>query len=278
MKSQRFWFAILFFSTLLVIIPVGLVIFIIVKNGYSALSLEFLFAMPKDGMKSGGIFPALVGTIILVICSISISLPIGIFAAIYLNEYAKDNLLNRLIGLAIANLAGIPSIVYGLFGLGFFVIFFKLGTSILAGAFTLSIMQLPVIIISSKEALATIPKSFREISLSLGASKWQTIKYIVLPNAIPGILTGSILSLSRIAGETAPILFTVVAFYLPRLPKSLFDQVMALPYHLYIVSTQIPHIPKKITYGTAFVLILLVVIMNSTAIFIRTYFRKRKKW
>jgi phosphate transport system permease protein len=276
--SQKIWFAILFFATLLVIIPVGMVIYIIVKNGWQAINFEFLFSMPKNGMRAGGIFPAILGTIILVICSISIALPIGVFAAIYLSEYAKENLLTRLIIMAITNLAGIPSVVYGLFGLGMFVVFMQFGASILAGSLTLAIMQLPVIITASREALKSVPQSFREVSLSLGASKWQTIRHVVLPNALPGILTGAILSIARQAGETAPILFTVAAFYLPQLPKSIYDQVMTLPYHLYVISTQIPNMPAKITYGTALVLIMLVIIMNIFSIILRSFFRKKKKW
>ena len=276
--SQKIWFAILFFATLLVIIPVGMVIYIIVKNGWQAINFEFLFSMPKNGMRAGGIFPAILGTLILVICSISIALPIGVFAAIYLSEYAKENLLTRLIIMAITNLAGIPSVVYGLFGLGMFVVFMQFGASILAGSLTLAIMQLPVIITASREALKSVPQSFREVSLSLGASKWQTIRHVVLPNALPGILTGAILSIARQAGETAPILFTVAAFYLPQLPKSIYDQVMTLPYHLYVISTQIPNMPAKITYGTALVLIMLVIIMNIFSIILRSFFRKKKKW
>jgi phosphate transport system permease protein len=276
--AQKVWFTILFLATLVVIIPVALVLFVIIKNGYPAITWEFLTAMPKDGMRAGGIFPAILGTVILVLCSIAVALPIGVFAAIYLTEYAKENMLTRMIGLAITNLAGVPSVVYGLFGLGLFVMFFKFGASILAGSLTLAIMTLPVIITASKEALNSVPKSFREVSLSLGASKWQTVRNIVLPNALPGILTGAILSIAREAGEAAPILFTVAAFYLPSLPKSVFDQVMALPYHLYIISNQIPNMPKKLTYGTALVLIMLVVVVNFSAILIRSYFRNKKKW
>jgi phosphate transport system permease protein len=180
--------------------------------------------------------------------------------------------------MAITNLAGIPSVVYGLFGLGMFVVFMQFGASILAGSLTLAIMQLPVIITASREALKSVPQSFREVSLSLGASKWQTIRHVVLPNALPGILTGAILSIARQAGETAPILFTVAAFYLPQLPKSIYDQVMTLPYHLYVISTQIPNMPAKITYGTALVLIMLVIIMNIFSIILRSFFRKKKKW
>jgi phosphate transport system permease protein len=187
-------------------------------------------------------------------------------------------MLTRLIKLAIINLAGVPSVVYGLFGLGLFVIFLKFGASILAGSLTLTIMVLPIIITTSKEALDSVPKSFREVSLALGASRWQTIRYAVLPHALPGILTGTILGIGRAAGETAPILFTVAAFYLPKLPKSIFDQVMALPYHLYVISTQVPNVKLEIRYGTALVLVALVLSMNLVAIIIRSHFRRKKKW
>jgi len=210
--------------------------------------------------------------------AILFALPIGLLAAVYLSEYAKNNFLNRIIRLAIVNLAGVPSVVYGLFGLSIFVIFFKFGASILSGSLTLAIMILPIIITTSREALESVPYSFREVSYSIGASKWQTIRHIVLPNAVPGILTGTILGLGRAAGETAPILFTVAAFYLPRLPKSIFDQAMALPYHLYVISTQVPNVDEKIRYGTALVLLFLVLFMNIVAIIIRYQFRKKKKW
>lgn len=229
-------------------------------------------------MRQGGIFPAIVGTFYLVSGAVIFALPLGLFAAIYLSEYAKENLLTRLIKLAIVNLAGVPSVVYGLFGLSLFVVFLKFGVSILSGSLTLGIMILPLIITASREALESVPYVFREVSLSLGATKWQTIRSIVLPNALPGILTGTILGIGRAAGETAPILFTVAAFYLPRLPHSIFDQVMALPYHLYVISTQVPNVPQDVRYGTALVLLVLVLIVNLFAIIIRYQFRKRKKW
>lgn len=198
-------------------------------------------------------------------------------AAIYLNEYARDTILTRTINLAIINLAGVSSVVYGLFGLSLFVVFLKFGVSILAGSLTLGIMTLPVIITTTRESLRAVPKSFREVSLSLGTTRWQTIRHAVLPFSFSGILTGAILSIGRVAGETAPILFTVAAFYLPRLPRSVFDQAMALPYHLYIVSTQIPNIRQDYRYGTALVLIGIVLIMNIAAVIIRARFR-RNKW
>lgn len=277
-RSQKIAFFLLFLATLLIVVPVGLIVVIIIQKGLPAINWQFLSDIPRQGMRAGGIFPAIIGTFYLVFGAIVFALPIGLLAAIYLSEYAKDNLLNRIIKLAIVNLAGVPSVVYGLFGLALFVIFLKFGASILSGSLTLGIMILPIIITTSREALESVPQSFREVSLSLGASKWQTIRHIVLPNAIPGILTGTILGLGRAAGETAPILFTVAAFYLPRLPKSIFDQAMALPYHLYVISTQVPNVDEKVRYGTALVLLFLVLFMNLVAIIIRYNFRKKKKW
>jgi phosphate transport system permease protein len=276
--AQKIAFFFLFLATLLIIVPVGMIILIIIQKGLPALSWQFLTDIPRQGMRAGGIFPAIVGTVYLVLGAIVFALPIGVLAAIYLSEYARDNVMNRIVKLAIVNLSGVPSVVYGLFGLALFVVFFKFGASILSGSLTLGIMILPLIITASREALESVPDSFREVSLSLGASKWQTIRHIVLPNAIPGIITGTILGIGRAAGETAPILFTVAAFYLPRLPHSLFDQVMALPYHLYVISTQVPNVKESIRYGTAFVLLALVLVMNLAAIIIRYKFRKLKKW
>lgn len=277
-RAEKIAFFFLFLATLLIVVPVGMIIVIIIQKGLPAINWQFLSDIPRHGMRAGGIFPAIVGTVYLVLGAIVFALPIGLLAAIYLSEHARDNLLNRLIKLAIVNLAGVPSVVYGLFGLALFVVFFKFGASILSGSLTLGIMILPIIITTSREALESVPYSFREVSLSLGASKWQTIRHIVLPNAIPGILTGTILGLGRAAGETAPILFTVAAFYLPQLPKSIFDQAMALPYHLYVISTQVPNVDEKIRYGTALVLLTLVLFMNLVAIIIRYRFRKKKKW
>jgi phosphate transport system permease protein len=277
-RTQNIAFLFLFLATVLIVAPIGLIIVIIIQKGLPAINWQFLSDIPRQGMRAGGIFPAIIGTIYLVTGAIIFALPIGLLAAIYLSEYSKDNLLNRLIKLAIVNLAGVPSVVYGLFGLALFVVFFKFGVSILSGSLTLGIMILPIIITASREALESVPYSFREVSLSLGASKWQTIRHIVLPNAIPGVLTGTILGLGRAAGETAPILFTVAAFYLPQLPHSIFDQAMALPYHLYVISTQVPNVDEKIRYGTAFALLALVLFMNLVAIIIRYKFRKKKKW
>ena len=277
-RAQKIAFFLMFLATLLIVVPVGMIVVVIIQKGLPAINWQFLSDIPRQGMRSGGIFPAIIGTIYLVLGAILFALPIGLLAAIYLSEYSRDNILNRIIRLAIVNLSGVPSVVYGLFGLALFVVFLKFGASILSGSLTLGIMILPIIITTSREALESVPQSFREVSLSLGASKWQTIRHIVLPNAIPGILTGTILGLGRAAGETAPILFTVAAFYLPQLPKSIFDQAMALPYHLYVISTQVPNVDEKVRYGTAFVLLVLVLFMNLVAIIIRYRFRKKKKW
>ncbi|MGA1868083.1 MAG: phosphate ABC transporter permease PstA [bacterium] len=274
--KEKIGFTALLCATLVVVIPVLLIVWLIIKRGWSAMSWEFIFSMPRNGMREGGIFPAIVGTFYLVFGAIVFSLPIGVMAAIYLNEYAQQNLLTRIINLAIINLAGVSSVVYGLFGLSLFVVFLNFGVSILSGSLTLGIMTLPVIITTTREALRTVPHSYREVSLSLGASKWQTIRHAVLPFSLAGIITGTILSIGRVAGETAPILFTVAAFYLPNLPRSIFDQAMALPYHLYIISTQIPHIREDFRYGTALILVVLVLVMNICATLIRAQYRKKR--
>ena len=278
MMIQRIAFALLCTATVLVGAAAVAVIGVICVRGAGALTWEFLTTMPAQGMRAGGIFPALIGTLELVGLTVVFALPMGVAPAIYLTEYAPESWLTRLVRLAIVNLSGVPSVVYGLFGLGLFVIFCRFGTSLLAGALTLAIMILPVIITASEEALRSVPKSFREVSLSLGASHWQTVRHAVLPFAVPGIMTGTILGIGRAAGETAPILFTVAAFYLPRLPHSIFDQAMALPYHLYVISTQIPNIPPTQRYGTALVLLLLVLSMNLLAVILRARFRRRRQW
>ena len=265
-------------AALVVVVPILIVITTIVVRGLPAIRWEFLFGMPRDGMKAAGIFPAIVGTILLTLGTAAVAIPIGVGGAIYLSEYARDNKVTRSIRLAIVNLAGIPSVVYGLFGLGMFVLFLHFGTSILAGSLTLAIMTLPIVISTSEEALRSVPTEFRTVSASLGGTRWQGISRIVLPQALPGIITGVILGLLRAAGETAPILFTVAAFYLPRLPSSLFDQTMALPYHLYVISTQVPGMPLSIQYGTALVLLVLVLSLNLTATLIRSYYRRRRQW
>jgi len=275
---QRVGFAALGLAAFIVVLPILLVIASIVARGVSAIDWEFLITMPRDGMKAGGIFPAIVGTLLLTLGTALVAIPVGVGGAIYLAEYARDTWFTRAVRLAIVNLAGIPSIVYGLFGLGLFVLFLQFGTSILAGALTLAIMTLPVIISTAEEALRAVPTEFRTVNASLGGTRWQGIRYIVLPQALPGIITGIILGLLRTAGETAPILFTVAAFYLPRLPRSPLDQTMALPYHLYVISTQVPGMPSEIQYGTALVLLTLVLSMNVVATVIRGYFRRRREW
>ncbi len=278
LRNQRVAFAALFGATLLVASASAVVIGVIWVRGWRALSWEFLTAMPTQGMRAGGIFPAIIGTLELVGLTVLFALPMGVSAAIYLTEYAADSWVTRVVRLAIVNLSGVPSVVYGLFGLGVFVIFCGFGTSLIAGALTLAIMTLPVIITASEEALRSVPQSFREVSYSLGASRWQTVRHAVLPFAVPGIMTGTILGISRAAGETAPILFTVAAFYLPRLPHSVFDQAMALPYHLYVITTQIPNIPPGRRYGTALVLLLLVLSLNLSAVMLRAHFRRKRQW
>ena len=259
---------------ILSIIPVFIILGYIVFKGISAISWDFLTKMPEDGMRAGGIFPAIIGTIWLTIGTILISVPFGVLTGIYLVEYAKDNWLTRIINLTIINLAGIPSIIYGLFGMALFVIFLEFDVSILSGSLTLGIMCLPVIITSTRESLLAIPNHLREASLALGATKWETITKVILPAALPGILTGVILSISRAAGETAPIMFTAVAFYLPFLPETPWDQVMALPYHLYVISTQVPNMPLEYMTGTLFVLVVITISFNLIGAAIRQKFNK----
>jgi phosphate transport system permease protein len=275
---QKIAFGIITIIAALVVIPIMLVIVFIIINGIVAINWEFLTTAPRNGMREGGIMPALLGTVLLTFGTTIVAVPLAIGAAIYLAEYASDNRLTRYVRLAIVNLAGIPSIVYGLFGLGAFVLFMNFGTSIVAGSLTLGIMTLPVVISTAEEAILAVPQRFRVVSLSLGATRWQTIRYQVLPYALPGIITGIILGLGRAAGETAPILFTVAAFYLPELPKSIFDQTMALPYHLYVISTQVPGMPLSIQYGTALVLLMLVLSFTLVATLFRTSMRRRRRW
>ena len=276
--QQKIGFAALVLAALVVVVPILLVIGIIVARGIGSINWAYLTAMPNNGMKAGGIFPAILGTLLLTLGTAVAAIPVGVGGAIYLSEYARDTWLTRAIRLAIINLAGIPSVVYGLFGLGLFVLFLNFGTSILAGSLTLAIMTLPIIISSAEEALRAVPTEFRTVSASLGGNRWQGIRHIILPQALPGIITGVILGLLRAAGETAPILFTVAAFFLPNLPHSLFDQTMALPYHLYVVSTQVPGMPVQMQYGTALVLLILVLSLNIVASIIRSYYRRRREW
>ena len=275
---QRLGFGAMTLAAVMTVIPIILVVIYIFWQGSPAVSWDFISSFPRDGMRAGGILPAIIGTFWLTLGTGIIAVPIGIGAAIYLAEYAPDNRWTRIIRISIINLAGIPSVVYGLFGLGLFVLFLQFGTSILAGSLTLAIMTLPIIISTTEEAISSVPNSFRVVSISLGGTKWQTIRQIVLPQALPGILTGVILGLERAAGETAPILFTVAAFFLPRLPSSVFDATMALPYHLFVISTQVPGMPIQIQYGTAVVLLTFVLSMNIIATIIRSRARARRHW
>jgi phosphate transport system permease protein len=250
----------------------------LIYKGGGIISVDFLFSFPTDGMTAGGIFPALFGTLWLVAVALLVSVPVGVAAAIYLSEYAPDNWLTRVINIAIINLAGVPSIVHALFGVGAFVLFFGFGTSILAASLTLAIMTLPVVIVASRESLQAVPRAFREACWNMGATRWQTIRRVVLPNAVSGILTGVILEVSRTTGETAPIMFTGAAFFLPFLPQSVFDQTMALSLHLFVVSTQVPGVPEELPYGVALVLIGMVLLMNSISIAFRMHLRGKKKW
>ena len=277
-QSQQLAIWVITAVSAIVVIPILIVILYMLYNGISTISWEFISQPPRNGMTEGGIFPALLGTSFLTLGTAVAAIPLGVGAAIYLAEYAGDNRLTRAIRLAIVNLAGIPSIVYGLFGLGMFVLFLNYGTSILAGSLTLGLMTLPVIISTAEEAILSVPQEFRIVSLSLGATRWQTIRNQVLPHALPGIITGVILGLGRAAGETAPILFTVAAFYLPNLPKSIFDQSMALPYHLYVIATQVPGMPLGIQYGTALILLFIVLSLTLVATLIRSTMRRRREW
>lgn len=277
-QTERLARAVISLVAVVVVVPiVGILVYIIVQ-GLPGLSWGFLTTAPTAGLTAGGIGPALVGTIILTLCTAIAAMPLAIGAAIYLAEYAADNRLTSLVRLAIVNLAGIPSIVYGLFGLAMFVLFLGMGTSILAGALTLGLLTLPVVISTAEEAILAVPQEFRVTSYSLGASKWQTIRHQVLPHALPGILTGMILGLSRAAGETAPILFTVAAVYVPNPPSSIMDQTMALPYHLYVIATQVPGMPSTVQYATALTLLLVVLSLIVTASILRSVMRRRRAW
>jgi phosphate transport system permease protein len=264
--------------TVLLVLPVLIILGVLIWRGGPVLSIDFLFTEPTDGMTAGGIFPALLGTVWLVVVALLASVPIGVAAAVYLSEYAPDNWLTRAINLAIINLAGVPSIVHALFGVGAFVLFFNFGTSILAASLTLAIMTLPVVIVSTREALQAVPQAFREACWNMGATRWQTIRHVVLPNSISGILTGVILEVSRTAGETAPIMFTGAAVSLPFLPQSVYDQTMAMSLHLFVISTQVQDVPEALPYGVALVLILMVLLMNALSISFRMWLRGKKKW
>jgi phosphate transport system permease protein len=277
-KNERLVRLLFLVMTVLLILPVVTILSVLIYRGGPMISIDFLFTDPTNGMTEGGIFPALVGTVWLVAVALLASVPVGVAAAIYLSEYAPDNFLTRLINLAIINLAGVPSIVHALFGFGAFVLFFQFGTSILAASLTLAVMTLPVIITSTREALAAVPMSFREACWNMGATRWQTIRKVVLPNSVSGILTGVILEVCRTAGETAPIMFTGAVFFAPYLPQSVFDQSMAMSLHLFVLSTQVPDVPAETPYAVALVLIGMVLGMNAISIAFRTYLRGKKKW
>lgn len=277
-NAQKAGFSLIKLITLVTILPIlGIIVYIIAK-GAGTITWEFLSAMPSDGMRAGGILPAIIGTLYLMIGTSLFSIPLGIAAGIYLAEYAADNRWTRIIRIAIVSLAGVPSVVYGLFGLGLFVLFFKFGISILSASLTLSIMTLPVIISTTEEALRSVPYRFRIVGISLGGTQWQTITRVILPQALPGIVTGIILGLERAVGETAPILFTGATFFLPHLPGSPMDATMALPYHIYVISTQVPGMPAGIQYGTVLVLLVFVLGMNLIASLIRSRARARRQW
>ncbi len=273
-------FLVLRLSAVAMIGVLGIILFFVFSRGIRSISWEFLTAMPKNGMTEGGIFPAIVGTCYLVLGAVLVSVPLGVLSAIYTTEYARQGRLMSIIRMATNNLSGVPSVVFGLFGMVFFVKGLNFGPSILAGSLTLALVALPVVIRTSEESLRAVPMGLREASLALGATRWQTIRKVVLPASLSGILTGTILTVGRVAGETAPILFTVAAYFLPRLPHSPFDQVMAMPYHLYVITTSGTQIEKTrpLAYGTAVVLLGMVLLINMTAILLRNRYRKKAGW
>lgn len=276
--SEVLAFAVLRAAAFIVVLPVLLIVYFLVQKGAPALSWKFLTTMPANGMTEGGILSPIVGTLYLVICTAAIALPLGLVSAIYLSEYAKPGFFTRMVRMAIVNLAGVPSVVYGLFGYGVFVLLLSMGVSIIAGSLTLALLILPVVIVSAEEALVSVPQSFREASLALGATKWQTIRRAVLPNALPGIITGTILGIGRAAGETAPIMFTVAVYWMPTLPRSIADKCMALPYHLYVLATQVSNAPPQIQWGTALTLLIVVLGMNLGAALLRSHYRRKRVW
>ena len=277
-KVESLFRLLFLWMTCMLILPVALILGVLIHKGGPAISWEFLFTSPTQGMTAGGILPALIGTVWLVVVALLASVPVGVAAALYLSEYAPDNRLTRAINLAIINLAGVPSIVHALFGLGAFVIFFRLGTSILAASLTLAVMTLPVVIVATRESLQTVPLAFREACWNMGATRWQTIRKVVLPNSVSGILAGVILEVSRTAGETAPIMFTGAVFFFPFLPQGVLDETMAMSLHLFVISTQVPDVPEHLPFGVALVLISMVLAMNGVSIAFRVVLRGRKKW
>jgi len=283
LRQQAIARSIFFLMAAAMILPLLLILGYLLVRAWPVLSINFILDPPIRGMTDGGIWPAFVGTIYLVVISLALAAPLGVLAAIYLNEYATDNWLNRLINLAVINLAGVPSIVHALFGLGAFVYAAKFGYSIISASLTLAIMTMPVIIASTREALASVPRSFREACWNVGATRWQTIRAVVLPNSISGILTGIILQVSRTAGETAPVMFTGAVFFKSVSRGHFFayglqEQCMALSMHLYTISTQVPGVKEGLPYATAVVLLGCVLLVNATAIAVRAYLRSRKKW
>ena len=278
--KEHIIYSLLRFTGVFIVCALGILLFYIVSGGIGKMSWEFLTSFPKNGMMSGGIYPMIVGTLELMALTMLIALPLGIFSAIYLVEYAKPGRFTNAIRLAVQNLAGVPSIVYGLLGLGLFVIFLGFGLSIVSAAFTLAIMVLPIVITASQEALRAVPENIREGALALGSTKWETTRYHVLPYALPGMLTGSILALSRAAGETAPIIMTGAAFYMTHLPSSVFDEFMALPYSVYTLATQSSNVEatRPTVFGAILVLLLIVLCMNLVAIVLRNYYRKKYRW
>jgi phosphate transport system permease protein len=282
-RTERLAAAVFLTMTVLMVVPLLLIVGYLVARAWPVLSFDFLFSVPRQGMRAGGIWSPLLGTVYLVVLSLVIATPIGVLAAVFLNEYARDTWFTRVVNLAVVNLAGVPSIVHALFGLGAFVLFAGMGKSILAASLTLAIMTLPVIVASTKEALASVPMAFREACWNVGATRWQTIRHVVLPNSISGILTGIILQVSRAAGETAPIMFTGAVFFKALKPGTvfaygLFDQCMALSMHLFTISTQVPDVPEALPYATAVVLLGTVLLVNALAIGLRVYLRMRKRW
>ena len=276
--KEKIYLSLTALATLIIIGLLSYIIFDILKNGIGVITWEFLSQPPREGMTKGGIFPAIYGTLVRTLLMLVFVVPIGVFTAIYLNEYGRGSKFSKWIRLAINNLASVPSIVFGLFGMGFFVLFLRLGAGLLSAALTIGILTLPIVVVSTEEALRAVPNSYREAGFALGATKWQVIRSIVLPQALPGILTGAILSVGRGMGEVAPLLFTGVAYYLPYLPSSIFDQFMDLGYHIYIMTTQSFNIEltRPIQYGTALVLLMLTLSFNIIAIFIRYRMRRKR--
>ncbi|MBN1693186.1 MAG: phosphate ABC transporter permease PstA [Dehalococcoidales bacterium] len=274
--SQRTAFSFLGLAALITVTPVFFIIIYTIVQGGGAISWDFLSQFPSQAGRAGGILPAIIGTFYLMLGTLVFALPIGVLAGIYLTEYARDNWLTRLINLAIVNLAGVPSIVFGLFGLSVFVLVFDFGLSLLSASLTLAAQALAMVVTTSREAILAVPREYREGSLAIGVTKWQTVRHIVLPQAFPGIITGAVLAISRAAGETAPILVVGAAFLLPGLPQSPFDQFMALPYHLYTVAAHVPNMPKETVWGVALVLLVVVLSFDVLASVIRIKTRQRK--